>query len=170
MLSTNAFRQDKILIQVVVLVDCIKSKFKRDSCSSSLKYKRSEKCLLCLPCRRVSNLYRKILEHYSFILQRPDGFYLGEIEGRQGLVPGDFLEPSKDDDSVSPYFPLLIHDYGRVYLSTSHICRRTITSFIFSQQLGFNLVEFRMKLMQGLQKREYNQWKNFDFRGMNSLT
>ncbi|XP_065071274.1 uncharacterized protein LOC135695965 isoform X3 [Rhopilema esculentum] len=32
---------------------------------------------------------------------RPDGFYFGEADGRQGLVPGDFLEPSKDDDMDS---------------------------------------------------------------------
>jgi len=32
---------------------------------------------------------------------RPDGFYLGEIDGRQGFVPGDFLEPSKEDDMES---------------------------------------------------------------------
>lgn len=32
---------------------------------------------------------------------RPDGFYIGDIDGRQGLVPGDFLEPHKDDDGDS---------------------------------------------------------------------
>eukprot|EP00794_Sanderia_malayensis_P005320 gene5320-5989_t len=32
---------------------------------------------------------------------RPDGFYLGEVDGRQGLVPGDFLEPQKDEDGDS---------------------------------------------------------------------